>query len=121
MVQHSHERYVDGCFRCDLNKDEVQPQVTWVLDLDDAEELWEFLHHSRPGGYQHVHDELLEAIEAARVKAQAAVRLDAIYCATCSHPKSYHVEDRGCAMPLDPAGSPLGRTATVSHTCGCRG
>lgn len=41
-------------------------KVKWKLDLDDADELWEYLHHNRPGGYQHVHDSLLEAIRKAR-------------------------------------------------------
>lgn len=40
--------------------------VTWTLELEDAEELWEFLHRHRPGGYQLVHDGLREAIAAAR-------------------------------------------------------
>lgn len=50
----------------DEQEDETGPQVIWTLDLDDAELLWDFLHRHRPGGYQHVHDGLLEAINQAR-------------------------------------------------------
>jgi hypothetical protein len=39
--------------------------ITWTLDLEDAKELWKYLHHNRPGGYQHVHDALREAIGRA--------------------------------------------------------
>jgi hypothetical protein len=55
----------------DLDEDEATgPQVVWTLDLDDAEELWHYLHHHRPGGYQHVHDGLWEAISLARREAE---------------------------------------------------
>ena len=41
-------------------------KVQWELDLEDAEELWNYLHYNRPGGYQHVHDSLADAIAKAR-------------------------------------------------------
>jgi hypothetical protein len=50
--------------------EDQQPQVTWTLDLDDAEELWEFLHHHRPGGYQHVSDGLREAISETKFEVE---------------------------------------------------
>jgi hypothetical protein len=32
MIAHMHTEYVDGCFRCDLNKDEAADAL---LDSDD--------------------------------------------------------------------------------------
>ena len=52
--------------------------VTWSLDLEDAEALWEYLHHNRPGGYQHVHDGLREAIARTRALRDDIPTLDAM-------------------------------------------
>lgn len=30
MVQHTHEKHVDGCFRCDLSRDEVALEVCFT-------------------------------------------------------------------------------------------
>jgi hypothetical protein len=58
--------YVGMCSDMGIKPREESPViVTWNLEIDDARELWDYLHHNRPGGYQHVHDQLLEAIREA--------------------------------------------------------
>jgi hypothetical protein len=67
-------------------------QVVWSLDLQDAEELWDFLHHNRPGGYQHVNDELAEAIAQARKQVTR--------CADCGD-EGEMTGHMGCQYPKD--------------------
>lgn len=44
----------------------AEPKVAWILGLKDAEELHEYLHRNRPGGYEAMHAELRNAIARAK-------------------------------------------------------
>lgn len=39
MVQHSHEKHVDGCFRCELSADEVAQDVRFRCSSCGASEM----------------------------------------------------------------------------------
>jgi len=67
-------------------------QVVWSLDLKDAEELWEYLYYNRPGGYQHVHDGLIEAIAQARKQVT--------HCADCGE-EGEMTGHMACQYPKD--------------------
>jgi hypothetical protein len=45
--------------------DEPEPIVAWPMPLSHARELYEYLHYTRPGGFQYDHDQLAEAIVQA--------------------------------------------------------
>lgn len=36
MVAHDHTEYIDGCFRCELSRDEVAPNLYEVLKAVEA-------------------------------------------------------------------------------------
>lgn len=38
----------------------------------------------------------------------------------CGHPWGYHVEDRGCTMPVDRHGLPITRNEQAVGSCGCQ-
>jgi hypothetical protein len=59
--------YVELCGDLGLTPIEPygQPMVTWTLGLEDARQLWAYLHVNRPGGHQALHDSLQDAIREA--------------------------------------------------------
>lgn len=74
MTQHSHSTYVDGCFRCDLSRDEVTadhlrlPPPGWhlipdpsnaIVACDDCE--YQLSQHSSEGGVGCLHVTIVRA------------------------------------------------------------
>lgn len=51
-------------------------------------------------------------------EAQWHADIDRLYCTECGHPHSYHVEDRGCTMPLTKDGYRAWK-GPHHHDCGC--
>jgi hypothetical protein len=43
----------------------AEPKVVWIMGLQDARDLHEYLHRNRPGGHGAMHDDLQRSIRQA--------------------------------------------------------